>query len=560
MKLNKNLLQDFHESSEEKEQLKSCWNALGLYHSMQFVLRLRPDIHLAINALPNGIVSSKEMGFESIQAYSTFLHETIHWWQHSGSTIGLITSLTYPVQAHKISENLKNYLKLTGPKKPITNYNLNNAKDYHPTDREFKEINQILNDFFDIEYFKEIVTFPKNTKNVIEDPIFECIGHSFHITYSSIIGMLSSVFDENFDFLPDVSKWQSKFKELTDKKIVGHYYGSDIHLPPIGTREIFEGQARFNQIHFLYFSSGENLQWKDFEDLGMLDGVYVDAFNVFLKITKTNWPDKIEDPVVALFLLICDIAINPTDGFPFDISHFEKFIPSVDPGIRFFMMCEVIRDKFQELKNTIKEYSASEYFYVSTLLCDALACHTPLEAAKVLTDWSKKSKQLQSLMREDETFNFSDVNMPIRLLLSRFIKFNEDKMKHPEFFCWPGVWSTGARCSNDLLDIFTSNQALFIDGVDGDIYPRHMSGKEESSIQETFNKFYTWNILYDLTRQWVMSDGEFDFDYFWLTSKHTPEELKDWASNHFKALYGLVPDDFEIINKLPNNRIQRTEI
>ncbi|MDW7646274.1 MAG: hypothetical protein SCI25_14685 [Desulfuromonadales bacterium] len=450
MQLNKSLLQDFYEYKAETNELKSCWNALGLYNSMQFVLRLRPDIHRLIDGLPNGIVTSGEIDFESIQAYSTFLHETIHWWQHSGSTIGLLSSLTYPVQTHKISENLKKYLEITGPKKPITNYNFNNAKDFLPADQEFKEINQILNDFFDIEFFKEIITFPKSTKEIADNPLFECIGHSCHITYASILRELSAIFDEELEFLPDVTRWNSGFKKLTDDKAIGYHHGSPIYLPPVGTREIFEGQARFNQIQFLYFSSGKSLEWGDFEDLGMLNGVYVEAFNVFLKTIKKDRPPTIEDPIVGLFLIICDISINPTDGFPFDIFHFDSFVMSVDPGTRFYMMCELIRDKFQDLTVAVQEYLASEYYYITKLLCDELVCHTPLEAASLLVKWSEKSEKLQQLMQEDETFKFSDVNLPIRVLISRFIKFNIDKLKRPEFFCWPGVWSTGDRCSSDI--------------------------------------------------------------------------------------------------------------
>ncbi len=47
MKLNKNLLEDFN------EQYNGYHNALGLYDTMQFVLRLRTDIHEIINKLPN---------------------------------------------------------------------------------------------------------------------------------------------------------------------------------------------------------------------------------------------------------------------------------------------------------------------------------------------------------------------------------------------------------------------------------------------------------------------------------------------------------------------------
>ena len=67
-------------------------SALGTYNPMQFVLRLRDDIHDALD--------TEEITSERVQAFSTFLHETIHWWQHVGSNIGFITSLSYPVLSH----------------------------------------------------------------------------------------------------------------------------------------------------------------------------------------------------------------------------------------------------------------------------------------------------------------------------------------------------------------------------------------------------------------------------------------------------------------------------
>lgn len=75
MKLNKELLEDF----DYNEKYNGFHNALGLYDSMQFVLRLRTNIHHKLNLLSTGIIKN-EMDFDNLQAYSTYLHETIHWW------------------------------------------------------------------------------------------------------------------------------------------------------------------------------------------------------------------------------------------------------------------------------------------------------------------------------------------------------------------------------------------------------------------------------------------------------------------------------------------------
>jgi hypothetical protein len=547
MKLNKELLEDSQGEITSSEEFESCWNAKGLYNSMQFVLRLRPDVRNIVDNLPNGIVRSGAIGFDAVQAYSTFLHETIHWWQHCGTTFGLITSLSFPTQFHKTADDLKKYLQTTGPKKSIINYNTKFATEYQPSDDEFKIINQILNNFFDIEFFRKFTLDTQNIHKIVEHPLFENIGHSFHITYASIIGNLAATFDEEYKFLPDTSRWISEFKKLTNEKVEGYYFGSSIGLPPVSVREIFEGQARFIQIQYLHFASGGALEFRDFEDLGMLSDVYVKAFDVFLTLINSEKPKSINDPLVGLFLLICDISINPGDGFPFDIYHFESFVISTDPGTRFFLLTEAVCDKHPDVKGMIREYSASEYYYVSKLLCDEIVVHTPLQCSEKVVSWANTCVTLKAIMDEESSFAFSDLNLPIRMLFSRFIRFNEDKLKHPEFFCWTGAWAAGERCSETTFKLFSSNQALFSDKADGDIYPTKIPGKEETLVMSAFNRFYSWNVVYDLTRQWVMDSGNFTFDYYWLTSKHDQDELKKWASDHFKFVFGVSPDEFEIV-------------
>jgi hypothetical protein len=67
----------------------------GLYNTFQFVLRLSPAVHRKLASLPNGIIKSGMVDLEGIEAFSTYLHETVHWWQHIGSTYGLMLSMTY---------------------------------------------------------------------------------------------------------------------------------------------------------------------------------------------------------------------------------------------------------------------------------------------------------------------------------------------------------------------------------------------------------------------------------------------------------------------------------
>jgi len=110
-----NLLVEQEEGWVLPPELHSCWNARGLYNPMQFVLRLRPDIHKELESIEPGIRLARELQFKSIQAFSTYFHETIHWWQHVGSTLGLMLSLIYPAQAHINNRDLIKLLKDIGP-------------------------------------------------------------------------------------------------------------------------------------------------------------------------------------------------------------------------------------------------------------------------------------------------------------------------------------------------------------------------------------------------------------------------------------------------------------
>jgi hypothetical protein len=151
-------------------------------------------------------------------------------------------------------------------------------------------------------------------------------------------------------------------------------------------------------------------------------------------------------------------------------------------------------------------------------------------------------------MKEEEAFNFSNENQPIKLIFSQFIKYQKSKILNPSYFCWVGFYSAGDKVTEENLNLFLEHQALFFDKEDGDIYPREFPHKDETEVQKTFETFYSWVATYDLCRQLIISDGEFNYDYFWLSSKHSMKELENWARHHFKLAFGVDPADFDIIN------------
>ena len=328
----------------------------------------------------------------------------------------------------------------------------------------------------------------------------------------------------------------------------GYYHGSPIFLPPVGLFEIFEGQARFAQLQYLHFCSGRKFDWDDARAAGMLQAEYVAGFEEFLKLSESEWPDSIDSPLVALFLTVCDVALNPGEGFPLSLVSPPSFITDNDPGTRFTYLCRMIKLKAPFLKAAVRNYSKEEYTEVTESLCAHLYTPAPLTIARAVAAWSATKDTLVALMEEDRIFRSSKADMPLRLLFARYLTYNVDKARYPEILCWPGAWLAGERVSGKGEAIFRRNQALFVDKEDADgIFPIEMPGRNPDIVDETFNQFYTWIVNYDLISQWIVDEGAFKYDYRWLSTIHGPKEVKDWAANAFARLFGEHPDRFEIV-------------
>lgn len=94
----------------------------GSYETTRFVLRLSPKNHELMDKLEVSAYGDGPIPWEASQAYSTYIHETVHWWQHVGSTSGLLLSLSYFSQLHSTMDELREYLKRFGPIKLLKRY------------------------------------------------------------------------------------------------------------------------------------------------------------------------------------------------------------------------------------------------------------------------------------------------------------------------------------------------------------------------------------------------------------------------------------------------------
>lgn len=211
----RSLLTTLHERASAPEELYACINAHGLYNRVQYVLRLSPEVHRRLSRFSTQILKLNRVAPAEMQAFSTLLHETLHWWQHIGSTAGLMLSLSTPLQSHASFPHLRMFLQQVGPKKSILKFAMTNASNSQAAPA-MRTTNIIVNNHKDVSFFQIIATRPDLLEKcgVAADPLFESVGHSYYITYANIVHLLSDLFDPHFAFLPDARQWESAFAAL----------------------------------------------------------------------------------------------------------------------------------------------------------------------------------------------------------------------------------------------------------------------------------------------------------------------------------------------------------
>jgi hypothetical protein len=547
--LRRDLLDSIDDGTEAAPTFASNLNVHGMYETMRFLLRLSPRNHELMEMISVNGVGLGDVPPDAIQAFSTYLHETVHWWQHVGSTSGLLFSLSYLAQCHSSLGELREVLATIGAKKPLKGY-ADQVLRSEGDSAQFKlaSANIAVNNAQDVEYYKFYAYSPRtNIQWMIQEPHFESVGHGYFVVYGSLVGMLAEAIDPDHAILPDPASWDSETLRLSQERIEGYYWRSPVRLPAVGLQAIYEGQARFTQLQFLDGACDECLSCTEWRENDYLSGIYVEAFESFLTLSESEWPDTLEDPLVALFLLICDLAVNPTRGLPIDIEVFEDFIRDVDVGVRFTLLCQAVA-KLQHLRIAITAYSKDEYMSVSEELTALVGYDHPLVGLNAVRQWLDHAPGLPKLMQEYEAFDYDLRNFPIRVFLSHFVAFYKDKIEHPEAFCWAGIYMSGQRRMVDQQAIWLRHLSLFSDRGDRPgVFPRQVPNRSEEAVKTTFNQFFGTMALYDLTRQWILKDGPFVCDFTWMSENYDQSRAEARANDAFKQVYGVTLDQFEIV-------------
>ncbi len=345
--------------------------------------------------------------------------------------------------------------------------------------------------------------------------------------------------------LPDPRNWEDAISMRKKIGALEYHYGSAARVPPIGLHAIMEGQARFSQLQYLSAASGGGLRWDNFKSAGMFGPIYVEAFNLFLKVLGLGRPDNLGSPEVSLFLLICDIAINPVDGFPIHVSSFDTFLDDVDPGTRFWRLC--VAATKGDPAGAINRLSRDEYLEIAGDLCKTANLTNPMDGLNCVERWTTNGSSFSNLLSEGEKLHFLGPNMALRLIISKFLAFCNDKKLYPEFFCWPGLNMVDPPGHEQAVMLFQKHQSLFTNRSDKrGIFPRVIKGITPDQLVQTLTEFYQWNVIYDLVDQWILEPGVFDLPFDWLTES-TNDEIFHWSNRLFENVYGVRPDQFTIL-------------
>ncbi len=233
--LDPTLLEPVAKTLRAPSEFAACLNQLGTYTTEHFVLRLSPKVHELVDAVPSGVYATSELDGATLQAFSTYIHETVHWWQHMGSTSGLVLSLMYPAQAHENAEHLETVLKHVGPKKSLKRWAEEAAlAGVTIEDPGLRAANMAVNNAIDAEFYKIATVVPTSIPEAMEDPYFETVGHCYWMAYAHAVGLLSATVDRDWFHLPDVRRWEEIFRQVRDAKVEGWARGMQVRIPPLG--------------------------------------------------------------------------------------------------------------------------------------------------------------------------------------------------------------------------------------------------------------------------------------------------------------------------------------
>ena len=470
-------------------------------------------------------------------SYATFLHETYHSWQSYGTTLGFMNIMGIAAQG-----------ALGGILREVTNNDLvkplyiqeNNPQIYH-----------MVNTFFDIEFGSALLFYPNKRMEIFKSPFYVSTGHSCRYLFQEALKLIDSTLKFENDIISYYDEWEHEFQRLNDNKVDLYFNKSPMLKSDFGACEILEGQARFQELQYLYSMDSEFFNWDIFEEFKFLEEPYSTVFNYYIKYLDINFPTTPISKEVNLFLLICDIALTPDVGYPNRICDYKNFVRDINPYCRFINCMNIIKLNMSIL-NYVEDISFESYIYVSEFITKELNYVNLRDCYKKIISTSNSIEIVSELKLKYQEFSYNSKNsnnILVEYYYMHHLNVIENKYMYPEFFCWTGQFITGKfnkYSDQKIQEIMNNVSPPFISlGMDEKInlYSIHESKKGHNEFASYFFNYQTFN---DLIRQLITKPGEFQYNYAW-NKYDNDNEFMTYFKEKFKLNTNRAFEDFTFL-------------
>lgn len=258
------------DSEMSGETFRATLKAEGLYQTNHFVLRLSPRNHQLVDEVTSSDFETRNATPDALRAYAVYLHETIHWWQHVGSTSGLVYSLVYPAQTYSTLAQVRRVFQSIGPVKSVRQWAEDAQRNGTPaTDQTLQLANIVVNNALDVDFYRQITSSPLSLERIYQDPYFESVGHCYFVAYGQILGLIGEAVGEDAKHFPSGDHWDAEYERVRSAQHFGFYLGSPMLRPIVGIYALYEGQARFSQLQFLTGAGVEPMAISELKDRGI---------------------------------------------------------------------------------------------------------------------------------------------------------------------------------------------------------------------------------------------------------------------------------------------------